>query len=180
MTPTTTATIPALDALRRPIRDYAPATAGGVRFQGAMLDLADDLEDLWTEGEVKGDLAGEDLETEVLASALYGFSALVTAGPPAGELLELVLPGVAPEAGQRPHAIDAETRDTLHTVGTIRGVLLAFEPPGFTAALWRAALLATYRMIEIFVLLGDQRSIDQCFYLLDGAEALADRFAEQA
>ena len=29
--------------------------------------------------------------------------------------------------------------DTLDTLGTVRRILERFEPPGFTAALWRAA-----------------------------------------
>ncbi len=74
----------------------------------------------------------------------------------------------------------AETADTLRTLARIRGTLQAFEPPGFAAALWRAVLLAVYGVIEMFVVIDDERNADRCFELLDTAEAMADRFAGKA
>ncbi len=164
MTPTPD-TIPALDALRRPIRDYTPPDAAGVAFKDGMLCLADDLEDLWS-GE--GD---ETFEADVLGVALYAFPGLVAPGPSSGELVELALGG---------HLIDAETADTLATLFTIRRRLLAFQPPGFAAALWRSALLAILRLVEVLVVLGDKQSAELCYDLLDDAEAMADRCAGKA
>ncbi len=172
--PTTTAdtnvTIPALDALRRPIRDYTPQDPAGAAFKAGMLNLADDLEELWTaEGDETGEpLAGEPLESDVLAVALYAFPGLIAPGPPAGDLVDLALGG---------HLVDAETADTLHALGTIRRRLQAFEPPGFAAALWLRALLAIFGLIEVLVVLGDERSIERCYHLLDDVEAMADKFA---
>ena len=78
------------------------------------------------------------------------------------------------------HPDGPQTADTLRTLGRIRGALRAFEPPGFAAALWRAALLAIYGMIELFVVVDDERGTDQCFALLDTAEAMADKFSGRA
>ncbi len=161
MPTTATARIPALDALRRPIRAFSPTKESDERFKSAMLELSDDLEDMWTQ-----DIGDETLESDVLWTALYSFPALILSGPPPGELVELTLGG---------HLVDPETAETLDTLARIRRVLAAFEPPGFAAALWRAALDAIYAMIEHFVVLDDQRGTDQCFALLDTAEALADK-----
>ncbi len=174
-TPTAADTIPALDALRSPVRDYQPADPAGATFKAGMLDLAGDLEDLWT-AEDGGPLAvdpsaDEPLDSEVLSTALYAFPGLVAPGPPPGDLVDLVLGG---------HLADAETADTLHTLGTVRRLLQSFEPPGFAAALCRRALVATFTLIEVLVVLGDQRSLDHCYDLLDAVEVMADRFAGRA
>ncbi len=161
MTPTTD-TIPALDALRHPIREYRPQTPAAEAFRGSMLDLADELEELWAD-----DAAGA-LETDVVWTAVHAFPGLVAPGPTSGELVDLVLGG---------HLVDADTADTLHTLGDLRRMLRRFEPPGFAAALWRAALLAVYQLIEVFVVLGDARGTDQCFELLATAERRADKFS---
>ncbi len=165
MMPTTAATIPALDALRRPIREYQPRTPEEILFRGSMLLLAADLENLWA------DDASSALETDVVWSALHAFPGLVGPGPPPGELVDLVLGG---------HLVDAETADTLDTLGDVRRMLKNFEPPGFATALWRAALLAIYQLIEVFVVLGDERGADQCFELLATAERMGDRFSGRA
>ncbi len=164
-TATATAAIPALDALREPIRDYLPPSPAAAEFQAGMLGLSDLLGELWDQD---GD---ETLEGDIVSTVLYAFPALLTTGPDPAELVELALGG---------QLLDAETADTLHTVGTIRRVLAGFEPPGLTAALWRAVLLAMYSLIELFVTFGDERSTEECFALLDAAEALADRFAGKA
>ncbi len=170
-----TATIPALDALRSPVRAYTPPDDAGVTFKAGMLHLADDLEDLWTteddEPLAEEPRAGEGLESDVVAIALYAFPGLITPGPPPGEIVELALGG---------HLADAGSADTLQTLCTIRGLVQAFEPPGVTAALWRSALLAIFRLIEVFTVLGDQRSVEQCYDLFNTAEAMADRFAGKA
>ncbi len=175
MMPTTAATIPALDALRRPIRDFTPLDTAGLAFKAGMLDLAEDLEDLWTDEELDA-LAGEPfdrepLEADLIAATLYAFPGLVASGPPPGELVDLALGG---------HLINPETADTLATLATIRRRLLAFEPPGFAAALWRSVLLAVYGLIEVLVVIGDDRSLERCYALLDDLEAMADRFAGKA
>ncbi len=163
MPPTTAAKdIPALDALRQPIRDYQPPGPSGEAFQGSMLCLADLLEELWSDEE------HETLESDVVSTALYAFPGLVHPGPPAAELVELVRGG---------HLVDGEAADALTTLATIRRALSEFEPPGFAAALWRAALLSIFGMIELFVLLGDDRGTEHCFEMLTTAEAMADRFS---
>ncbi len=163
MTPTTTTT-PALDALRHPIREYRPQTPAAEAFRGSMLDLADELAELW---------AGEasPLETDVVWTAVRAFPGLVAPGPTSGELVDLLLGG---------HLVDADTADTLNALGDVRSVLRAFEPPGFAAGLWRAALLAAYQLIEVFVVLGDERGTEQCFELLATAERMGDRFSGRA
>ncbi len=160
MTPTATPAVPALDALRRPIHSFTPDKESDERFKAAMLGLCGDLEDLWSQD---GD---ETLESDVVWTALYSFPALVLPGPRPEALVGLALGG---------GLVDGEAADTLDTVTGIRRVLADFEPPGFAAALWRAALDAIYAMIEHFVVLDDQRGTDQCFALLDVAEALADK-----
>ncbi len=160
---TTTATIPALDALRQTIRDYQPPSPGATGFQEGMLDLSDLLEELWQQD---GD---ETLESDVVCTALYAFPALVATGPAPEEMVDLALAG-----GE---LVCAEAADTLHTLGTIRRVLAAHEPPGYTAALWRTVLLAMFSLIELFVVFGDEQSADECFALLDVAEGIADRLS---
>ncbi len=125
----------------------------------------DELEELWSQDE------DETLESDIIWTALYAFPALTVSGPPPEEMVELTVEGAL---------IDAETADTLHTLKRIRNILRAFEPPGFAAALWRQMLLAIYAMIELFVLVDDERNTDRCFELLDTAEAMADRFSGAA
>ncbi len=166
MPPTTPdAAIPALDALRRPIRAFTPEQPGDEPFKAEMLDFCDDLEDLWSQD------ADETLESEVLWTALYSFPALVLPGPRPQQLVDLML---------RSEVTGAETADTLHTLGRIRRVLTAFEPGGFAGALWRAVLLAIYSLIEHFVVLDHRRGIEECFALLDAAEAITDKLTGRA
>ncbi len=164
--PTTTpaATIPGLDAQRRPIHDYTPEDSAGRNFRAGMLGLADELEELGSE-------ADSALEIDIIWTALHAFPGLVEPGPPPAELVDLTLGG---------HLINAETADTLHTLATVRRVLQGFEPPGFAATLFRAALLAIYQLIGVFVVFGDERAINQCLDLLDIAERMADRLTGQA
>ncbi len=154
--------IPAIEVLRRPIRDYRPQDSGGESFRTFMLGLANLLEELWTDD---GD---ETLEADVVCSVLYAFPGLVIPGPPPGELVEMALDG---------NLIDAETAEALDTLSAIRRALRAFEPPGVAAALFHAALLAIFGMIEVFVLLDDPRGAEHCSELLTTAEAMADKFA---
>ncbi len=161
MPTTPAATIPALDALRRPIRDYTPEDPAGRSFRAAMLGLADELEEMESDD-------GTALESEVVWAALHAFPILVAPGPSPSEMLEIVLAG---------HCSDAEAADTLHTLGSVRRALEAFEPPGFAAALLRAMLRAIYDLIGISVVFDDQRAINQCLNLLDTAEGMADRLA---
>ena len=155
----------ALESLRGPIESFAATRPSDESFKGSMLGLADQLEDLWSQEE------DETLESDILWTALHAFPALTISGPPPEELVELALTG---------SLMDQETIDTLRTVTRIRRTLRALEPPGFAAALWRSALLAIYGMIELFVLLDDDRGTDQCFALLDTAEAMADKFSGEA
>ncbi len=164
-TTTSVKEIPALDALRQPIRDYQPPGPAGEAFQGKMLCLADLLEELWNDEE------DETLESDVVWSALYAFPGLIATGPPAEDLVDLASGG---------DLMDGDAADTLTTLKTIRGTLSDFEPPGFAAALWRGALLAVYRLIELFVLLGDDRGVEHCFELLVATEAMADKFSGRA
>ncbi len=163
MTPTDTT--PSLAALRRPIRDYRPPTPAAEAFQRSMLSFADELEELWIDDD------GHTLEAEVVWSALHAFPALVAPGPPPGDLVELLFGGFL---------VDAETLDTLDTLAGVRRTLEGFEPPGFAAALWRATLLAVYRLIEVFSMLADRRAVEQCFDLLATAEAISDRLSGRA
>ena len=73
--------------------------------------------------------------------------------------------------------IDAESGDTLYTLGNIESILKDVEPPGFAAALWRSALLSIYRLIAVFVVFADAGGIDLCRELLDTAERMADALA---
>ncbi len=155
----------ALESLRRPIKDFTPRSPGNERFQASMLVLSDQLEELWSQGE------DETLESDILWTALYVVPALTVPGPTPEELVELVASG---------ELMDAETADTLRTLKKVRAILRAFDPPGFAAALWRAVLLAIYDLIEMFVLIGDERNTDRCFELLDTAEGMADRFSGTA
>ena len=167
MTSTQTAREPAvaLQALRRPIAAFTARRSSDRELKAAMLDLAEQLEELWS--------CDEDgtLESDAVWTALYAFSALTAPGPEPEELVELAVGG---------ELMDAETADTLRTLAKIRRMLQAFKPPGYAAALWRAVLLAIYGMIELFVVIDDERNADRCFQLLDTAEALADRFAGKA
>ena len=155
----------ALQPLRRPIEAFIPRHSKDRDFKAAMLELAELLEELWSRD---GD---ETLEGDVVWTALYAFPALTVSGPAPEELVDLAVGG---------DLMDAETADTLRTLSKIRRVLRAFEPPGFAAALWRAVLLAIYGMIELFVVVDDERNTDRCFELLDTAEAMADRFSGKA
>ncbi len=62
-------TIPALDVLRRPIRQYAPEDAAGDTFRAGMLGLTDLLEELWDDDDAA------ELEGEVVLTALHAFPA---------------------------------------------------------------------------------------------------------
>ena len=157
--------IPALQALRQPIEAFTPRHAKDRDFKAAMLGLADFLEELWASD---GD---ETLESDVVWSALYAFPALTVSGPAPAELVDLAVGG---------GLMDSETVDTLRTLGRIKRLLRAFEPPGFAAALWRAVLLGIYSMLELFVVVDDERNTGHCFELLDTAEAMADRFMGKA
>ncbi len=152
----------ALRSLREPIESFAPRTFSDARFQGAMLGLSGYLEELWSEDE------DETLESDIVWTALYAFPALTVLGPAPDEMVEWTVEGVL---------MDVETAETLCTLKMIREILRDFEPPGFAAALWRQMLLAIYAMIELLVIVDDQRNIDRCFELLDTAEAMADRFS---
>ncbi len=155
----------ALQSLRRPIESFNPVSSGDRSLKIGMLGLADQLADLWSQDE------DETLESDILFTAVYAFSALTVAGPTPAELVELA-------AGS--YMMDAETADILRTLKKVRTTLGAFDPPGFAAALMRSMLLAIFRLIELFVLVGDDRSTDRCFELLDVAEAMADRFSGAA
>ncbi len=155
----------ALESLRRPIQAFTPGRPSDECFQVSMLALSDQLEELWGEDEV------EALESDIVWMALYAVPALTTPGPTPEELVELAASG---------DLMDADTADTLRTLKKIRVILLAFEPPGFAAALWRAMLLAIFDVIELFVLIDDERNTARCFELLDTAEAMADRFSGKA
>ncbi len=170
MPPTQTTNV-ALEGLRQAIRSFAPRHERDERFQSSMLCLADTLERLW---EQDGD---DTLESNIVWSAVYAFPALTVSGPEAEELVGLTTRGVPPEGDKWNIVIDAETADILESVERIRRALSAFDPPGFAAALWREVLLAIYGMIELFVVIADDRNTDRCFELLDTAEAMADRFA---
>ena len=153
-------TLAALEALCAPIHAFPAESPGAIRFQAGMLQLASQLEALCEAGD------DDTLERDVVWTALYSFPALVTPGPPPRQLVSLLLEG---------RLADEEATAILQTVTEIRRLLADFEPPGFTAAVWRATLLAIYGMIELFVLLDDDRGIDHCFELLDTAEAIAGR-----
>lgn len=109
--PTTTAdvTVPALDALRRPIHDYAPENPAGRAFRGGMLDLANLLEELCEDDD--DTLA---LEGEVVWTALHAFPGLIAPGPSPTELLDLVMAGVRREErpGTSPSTARSSTRST--------------------------------------------------------------------
>ncbi len=155
----------ALESLRRPIENFKPGDSGSRGLKISMIGLADQLADLWSQDE------DETLESDIVWSALYAFPALTISGPAPEELVELAAGG---------HLMDAETAETLRTLRRICRALRAFEPPGFAAAMWRAVLLAIYELIELLVLIDDERVTDVCFELLDTAEAMADRFGGKA
>ncbi len=164
--PSTQTQLPvALQSLRRPIEAFTPRNPGDGAFKASMLGLAAMLEELWFQEE------DGSLESDIVWTALYAFSALTVPGPSPEELVELAAAG---------DLMDAETADTLRTLKQIRNALRGFQPPGFAAALWRAVLLAIYDLIELFVVIDDERNLDRCFELLDTAEAMADRFSGKA
>lgn len=176
MPPTLTSSadsIVALQSLRRPIETFIPRHASDERFQASMVSFADQLEELWNEGE------DETLDSDIVWTALYAFNALTLSGPTPEEWVGLATCD-GPEGSKWSLAVDAETAATLRTLKKIRQTLRAYQPPGFAAGLWRAVLLAIYGMIELFVLVDDERNTDRCFELLDAAEAMADRFAGKA
>lgn len=162
---TTTDLIAALQSLRLPIEAFPTPRPSDELVKAGLLDLAELLGELWNDGE------HDTLESEIIWTALYAFPALTVPGPAPVELVDLAASG---------RLMDGETADILRTVGKIRRLLRAFEPPGFAAALWRAALLAIYGMIELFVVVDDERGTHQCFELLDVAEAMADKFSGKA
>ncbi len=164
----------ALESLRRPIRAFTPQRSSDEGFKTSMIGLTDLLEEIWDE---EGD---ETLESNVVWTALYSFPALTRPGPNPAQLVKLAVGGVSPEGDRWNMAMDAETADTLDAVQTIIRILRAFEPPGFTAALWRAVLLAIYDLIRFFVALDDRRNTELCLELLDAAEAMADQFSGRA
>ncbi len=155
----------ALESLRLPIDAFTPRHQADEAFKASMLDLSNLLEELWSSDE------DETLECDIVWTALYAFPALTMSGPAPDELVDLAAGG---------KLMDAETADTLRTLKQIRDTLRAFEPPGVAAALWRAVLIAIYGMIELFVLVDDERNTGRCFELLDTAEAMADKFSGKA
>ncbi len=166
MTPTEPTRLPvALESLRRPIETFDPQSPGDRRLKIAMIGLADQLQDLWSQDE------DETLDSDVVLTALHAFPALTIPGPEPHELVELAVGGAL---------MDAETADTLRTLRRIRRALRVFEPPGFASALCREVLYSIYRLIELFVLIDDDRNTDHCFELLDWAEVIADRFSGAA
>ena len=155
----------ALDHLRHPIESFVPKHTSDKRFQSSMLDLADLLEELWSDDE------DETLESDVVSSVLYAFPALTVPGPAPEALVEQI-------AGGR--LIAAETADLLHTLATVRRTLSEHRPPGFSAALCRAVLVAIFGAVELLVLIDGDRGAERCFELLDAVEATADRFSGAA
>ncbi len=89
----------------------------------------------------------------------------------------MLLTTVQAEGAKRTLATEEEAADTLHTLGTVRRVLQGLEPAGFAAALLRAALLAIFRLIELFVVQGNEGAVEQCLDLLATAETMADSLA---
>ncbi len=149
-----------LETLCAPIHAFPADSAGGCRLKAEMLALASQLEGLYQEGE------GDTLEADIVWTALFSFPALVNPGPPPRQLVSLLLEG---------RLADEEAATLLQTLSRIRSMLVAFDPPGFTAALWQTTLLSIYSMIEVFVLLDDERGINHCFELLDIAEEIAGK-----
>ena len=153
----------ALEALRQPIRDFPAPRPCDAPLKTSMLELAAQLEGLWEDGDE------DTLEATVVWTALYSFPALISPGPRPRELVNLVIEG---------RLGDEEMVSTVRTLTKIRRALADFDPPGFAAALWRETLLALYAMVELFVVLDDDRGLSHCFELLDTAEAMADKFRE--
>lgn len=150
----------AVDALRAPIQAFPAESDAAHRLKITMLGLADRLVDLHQQGD------GDTLEAEIVWTALFSFPTLVVPGPKPEEMVSSLREGAL---------ADEETASTLSLLARLRGALTAFDPPGFTAALWRATLLSIYRLVELFVLLDDERGIESCFELLDTAEEIAGR-----
>jgi hypothetical protein len=155
---------PALRALRQPIEAFAPEHPEDQRFKTSMLGLADLLEEVWRQD----DDDHETLEGAILWSAAYAFPGLTRSGPPPEEWVELAAGG----------ALMSDDVGLLRTLSRIRRILSAHRPPGLSAALFRAVLLAIYGLIRLFVLIDDPRGTDRCFDLIDTVEAMADRFSE--
>ncbi len=164
-TPLASASPLALESLRGPIAAFVPAGECDEHFKASMLRLGDLLEKLWRDED------DENLESNILATAIYAFEALTASGAAPDELLDLLLDG---------ELLDDETVDTLCTLKTLQRVLSDFRPPSFAAALTRAVLLAVFRLVGLFLLVGDPRGIDLCFDLLDTVEAMADRVSGRA
>ena len=156
---------PALRSLRQPIEAFTPESSLDLRFRGSILGLAERLEDLWSRDE------DDTLESDVVSTALYAFPALTASGPAPERLIAMAASG---------RLIDVETAELLRTLTRVRRILSDHRPPGVVAALWRAILLAVYRLLELLVLIDDDRVLDRCFELLDTLEILADHFSGAA
>ncbi|MCP3961160.1 MAG: hypothetical protein GY719_25215 [bacterium] len=158
-------TIAAVENLRGPVLAFDPRCRGDVHLKAAMLALASQLEGLHEEGDA------DTLEAGVAWTALFSFPTLVAPGPRPGELVSLTLES---------RLVDEDAAATLQTLARIRKALTIFDPPGFTAALWRSTLLSIYGMVEHFILLDDDSGVDRCFELLDTAEEMAGRIHHAA
>ncbi len=77
----------ALHSLRQPIESFAPRHSSDERFKAAMLGLADQLQELWSQDE------DETLESDLVWTALYAFPALTMPGPRPEELVDLTIGG---------------------------------------------------------------------------------------
>ncbi len=147
----------ALENLRAPIVAYPCQGPAETRLKSSMLQLAEQLEGIYEEDD------DDTLDAAIVWTALYSFPALVTPGPTPQDLVSLVIQG---------KLTNEETLATLQTLRKIRHVLGVYQPTGFSAALWRSTLLAIYSMIELFIVLDDERGINLCFELLDTAESI--------
>ncbi|MEM7585277.1 MAG: hypothetical protein AAF560_17940 [Acidobacteriota bacterium] len=156
------AALAALETLRAPIRAMPHETKAKTRFRTGMLALAYQLEGLILDDDE------DTLDAAILWTALHSFPTLATHGPSPDQLVSLVVSG---------RLTDEETVATLRLLAKVRRLLELHEPAGFTAAMWRSTLLAIYSMIELFVVLDDQRGIDLCFRLLDTADEIAETVA---
>ena len=81
----------ALESLRRPIEAFATPRPGDESFKSSMLGLADQLEELWSQGE------DDTLDSDVVWTALYSFSDLRIPGTEPEKLVELAIGGVPPD-----------------------------------------------------------------------------------
>ncbi len=155
----------ALDNLRAPILAFPCHQPAEDHLRSGMLQLAEQLENLFQDGE------HDTLDAAIGWSALFSFPALVAPGPEPQKLVSLMMDG---------HLIDEETLATLQTLAKIRCLITAYKPSSFTGALWCTTLLAIYNMIEVFLVLDDNRGLDLCFELLDTAESIAGKIATAA